>query len=89
MLNGRRLKVFYVDPKILIMLFMKGEVRLKVDGLPKDARFFGGIWDDRRQTFSICIESDEFEPVELGTLVPEIKINMQTFEIGEKNETNR
>jgi hypothetical protein len=46
-----------------------------IQGLPPDIRLRDAYEDAARDTFTLVFQSDEFDPVEEGEVIPEIKPN--------------
>lgn len=73
-MNGLRRKVFGIAHEAWPLILGKGRVPSEVTEacLPDDARAVGSYHDGR--TTWIVFESDSFEPVEVGKVMPEIRV---------------
>lgn len=68
---GRRYKILLVSPEVLLF---RGNMVVKVDtGLPEDVRLVGAYYDEKRACFAMVVESNEFEEIEWGDMLPLVK----------------
>lgn len=70
--DARRRKIVPIAPELLFQLFTEGhEIHARCNqGLPNDARFIFITQDYQRDMFGLCFESDEWEPVPFGEMLP-------------------
>lgn len=61
----RRVKILIVHPWLLAAL-CEGTYDVTSDPIPKDFRVVSAGWDESAHSFSVLIESDEFEEVPRG-----------------------
>lgn len=77
----RRIKKLQIsaDMFVRILLGMDGNRRVKMEGIPADARTVGLSVDEGFNTVTLYVESDEFEPCELGALYPDMGVRFSEF----------
>lgn len=84
--KSNRLKVLYVDPKLILTLLFDAirfdYVYLPIcPKLPKDFSINGITYIFEKRQFAILIESKKFDIIELGQIPPEIKLEFKTVKI--------
>lgn len=62
---------FMVGPEQLLVLAV-GKYEVVENPLPTDVQFRGANFDFVRQVFVVCVESESFEEVEEGKMLPEV-----------------
>lgn len=67
--GSRRLKVLRIDPGLLIHM-TRGTFAIERDALPDDAKVVHSYVDDDYLLVNIVIESEAFDLVPLGELIP-------------------
>lgn len=79
----RRYKAVLITPDLLYTLMTVGTpIYIQcVEGLPKDARFITQAYDILRDVHSLIFESDEWEPVPFGEIVPTQRVAHRQFHI--------
>lgn len=65
-----KIKILRVNPEILVMLCLQSAAYKVTSGLPSDARCLGAHIHADSGDILLRIESEEYEPVEQGALVP-------------------
>ena len=70
----RRRKILQITPQLLHMILTKGNRidAVCTDGIPDDARFMGIVMDYQRDCYGLCFESDSWEHVPFGQMLPEL-----------------
>ena len=66
---GRRLRRFEITPELFVSM-SSGTFSVLSDGLPKDASVVGSGFDNGRGVFMIMVQSEAFDPVGPGAVVP-------------------
>lgn len=52
-----------------------------VEGLPNDARFVGMSYDYQRDLYGLCFESETWEPIPLGQMLPTINPRYRLWQL--------
>lgn len=69
----RRYARFLLDPEVFAAFCCTGPnecLRCLRDPLPPDARFVSAMYDFERRAFGVIVESQQFEPVPFGQMLP-------------------
>jgi hypothetical protein len=78
--RAHKTKILRVNPEILGMLCLQSESYKVTSGLPEDARCLAAHIDIRSGDILLKIESEEYEPVEQGAMVPELNAKILMIE---------
>lgn len=71
----RRIKILRVNPELFGFLLLQSAEYRVMSGLPADARCMGAHIDIQTGDILLKIESEGYEPVEQGSLVPHVDAN--------------
>ncbi len=75
--TSRRAKVLHLDPGLFAdLLRLDGSKRIRLDGLPADARLIAVSDKCLANVFSFVIESTEFPEVRQGDVFPELTLTV-------------
>ena len=75
-----KIRVLRVNPEVFGLLFLQSASYRVTSGLPDDARCMGVHIDWHTGNILLKIESEEYEPVEQGAMVPELDANSLVIE---------
>ncbi len=70
--NDRRQARFLVTPEFVALLGV-GKYEVVENPLPADAKVVAAFYDGQHSCFSVTLESEEFDPLEKGMLVPIVR----------------
>ena len=80
---GRRRKLVRIAPELLYALLTSGPVMHVqcTEGLPEGATYIGMSYDIQRDCYSLCFESDVWEPVPFGWELPTQNVQYRRWEL--------
>jgi hypothetical protein len=76
--NQKRVKAVQITREVVNPLF-RGDMAV-IAGMPDDANFVRFYNEPRRDLLMFVFESDEFEPVTEGEVIPEMSIDTHTVD---------
>lgn len=82
-MSGRKRKIMLLSPQLFYDLFTVGSARYFqcIEGLPEKARFVAHGYEATHDTHYLVFESDEWEEVPDGQLLPELRCVVRAFSV--------
>ena len=81
--------IVYLNEEIFESLFRNGNYELKIDGLPRDARFLGASFDCLRGSWLCYFESVCFKKTKEGELLPILNVEISIIEVDEDEKAEK
>ena len=77
--HAKRRRLLAVSPDWICKMFTPGLFMECVDGLPEKTEMVGASFDPGRNMFYICLENNEWEPVDVGQMIPEMALKFKSY----------
>lgn len=68
-MNTRRLRRMQVTPEMIVRM-RRGTFRVIANELPEDVVIMGANYDNQQNLFEILLQSDQWDPVVKGGVIP-------------------